>query len=262
MSQPHVDQRADPLFDLTGRLAVVTGARRGIGRAAAIALAGHGTDIIGVSKSLANDSDVEREVRDLGRSFWGYACDFGDRTQTRRLLESLGREHPVPDILVNNAGEILREDAVAYPDDWWDQLLEVNLSGPFLLAREIGRQMVAKGSGKIIFTCSLLSFEGGIRVPGYTASKHGVAGLVKALANEWARFGVNVNGIAPGYIATDNTTALRADADRAAQILARIPAGRWGSAEDFAGPMVFLASDASAYVHGEILVVDGGWMGR
>ncbi len=250
------------LFDLTGRLAVVTGARRGIGRAAAVALARQGADVIGVSRSVDDDEDVRREVEDLGRSYWGYSCDFRDRAQVYRLLETLHRSHPVPDVLVNNAGEIRREDAVAFPDDWWDDLLEVDLSAQFVIAREIGRHMVGRGSGKIIFTCSLLSFQGGVRVPGYTAAKHGVAGLVKALANEWAKAGVNVNGIAPGYVATDNTTALRADAERARQLLERIPAGRWGTAEDYGGPTVFLASRASDYVHGTILVVDGGWMGR
>jgi 2-deoxy-D-gluconate 3-dehydrogenase len=163
---------------------------------------------------------------------------------------------------VNNAGEIRRTAAVEYPDEWWDDLIEIDLTARFLLAREIGKHMVERGSGKIVFTASVLSSQGGILVPAYTAAMHGVAGLIRALANEWAPKGVNVNGVAPGYINTDNTTALRADPVRSAAILSRIPAGRWGQPEDFKGPVVFLASEASSYVHGAILPVDGGWMGR
>ena len=167
-----------------------------------------------------------------------------------------------PDILVNNAGTIKRKPAAEHPDDWWDEVIEVNLSAQFILSREIGRGMVERGRGKIIFTASLLTFQGGITVPGYAASKGGIGQLTKALANEWAPRGVNVNAIAPGYIATDNTQALQDDPVRAAAILDRIPQGRWGTPRDFAGPAVFLASSASDYVNGEILVVDGGWMGR
>jgi 2-deoxy-D-gluconate 3-dehydrogenase len=170
--------------------------------------------------------------------------------------------HDVPDILVNNAGTIRRQPAAEHCDAFWDEVIDVNLTSPFILAREIGRQMVERGSGKIIFTASLLSFQGGINVPSYAASKGGIAQLTKALSNEWAGSGVNVNAIAPGYIATDNTQALRDDPDRSTQILARIPAGRWGNADDFKGPVTFLASDAARYVHGETLVVDGGWMAR
>jgi 2-dehydro-3-deoxy-D-gluconate 5-dehydrogenase len=168
----------------------------------------------------------------------------------------------VVDILVNNAGMIMRTPAAQHPDEYWDKVLSINLDAPFILSREFGKEMLERGSGKILFTCSLLSFQGGINVPGYAASKGALASLVKALANEWASKGVNVNGIAPGYIATDNTEALRNDPERSKSILDRIPAGRWGETDDFKGPAVFLCSEAASYVHGTILTVDGGWMGR
>jgi 2-deoxy-D-gluconate 3-dehydrogenase len=251
------------LFDLTGRLAVVTGARRGIGRAVASALAGAGADIIGVSANLEESgSAVEKDVTAAGRSFEAIRADLADPAAVRELGADLaGRDRPV-DILVNNAGTIRRAPADRHTDADWELVLQVNLTAQFVLARAVGGAMVARGSGKIIFTASLLSFQGGITVPGYTAAKHGIAGLTKALANEWAPCGVSVNAIAPGYIATDNTQALRDDPDRAAAILGRIPAGRWGAADDLAGAAVFLASDAAAYVHGIILPVDGGWLGR
>jgi 2-deoxy-D-gluconate 3-dehydrogenase len=178
------------------------------------------------------------------------------------FIKQLIKKFPRIDILVNNAGTILRDPAADHSDEYWDEVLEVNLTSQFILSREIGRNMITNGSGKIIFTASLLSFQGGINVPGYAASKGGIARLTMALANEWASKGINVNAIAPGYISTDNTEALRNDADRSASILARIPAGRWGQPEDFKGPVVFLASAASNYVNGTILTVDGGWMGR
>ncbi len=250
-------------FRLDGRTALVTGCRRGIGKAMAIGLAEAGADIVGVSRSLElSDSEVEIAVEGLGRSFSAYQCDFADRDALYAFIASVRAEVPVVDILVNNAGTILREPAAHHPDEYWDRILEVNLSAQFILAREFGREMVARGAGKIIFTASLLTFQGGITVPGYAASKGGVGQLTKALANEWASKGVNVNAIAPGYIATDNTAALRADELRSRQILERIPAGRWGDPEDFQGACVFLASDAAAYVHGSIMLVDGGWMAR
>jgi 2-deoxy-D-gluconate 3-dehydrogenase len=178
------------------------------------------------------------------------------------FIKKVNEVHPVVDILINNAGTIMRKPAAEHPDEYWDQVLALNLDTPFILAREFGKQMVERGSGKIIFTCSLLTFQGGITVPGYAASKGALGSLVKALANEWAAKGVNVNGIAPGYIATDNTEALRNDKERSASILSRIPAGRWGNPDDFKGATVFLASSAADYVHGTILTVDGGWMGR
>lgn len=250
------------LFDLGGKTALVTGCKRGIGRGMAEALASAGADIVGVSASLAPGSGVEQAVTAMGRKFTPYRCDFGDRAALTAFVAQLTADGVAPDILINNAGTIKRKPAAQHPDDWWDEIIEVNLSAQFILSREIGRGMVGRGGGKIIFTASLLTFQGGINVPGYSASKGGIGQLTKALANEWAGKGVNVNAIAPGYIATDNTEALRTDPDRCTAILDRIPAGRWGDPADFGGPAVFLASEASNYVHGEILVVDGGWMGR
>jgi len=250
-------------FDLTGKTALVTGCKRGIGKAMAQALAEAGANIIGVSATLeASGSAVEKEVTALGRQFRGYACDFADRVALHGFISQVKADFPKIDILVNNAGTIMRKPAAEHPDEFWDAVIETNLNAQFVLSREIGKEMVARGAGKIIFTASLLTFQGGINVPGYAASKGAIGSLVKALANEWAGKGVNVNAIAPGYIATDNTAALQADAERSQSILARIPAGRWGQPEDFAGPTVFLASAASDYVHGTILTVDGGWMGR
>lgn len=251
------------LFKLDGKVALVTGSRRGIGRAMAEALAEAGADIIGVSAQMEGDeSEVGQAIRARGRKFTGLACDFSDRNAIYELVKTVNERFPVVDILVNNAGTILRKPAAEHPDEYWDKIIEVNLSSQFVLTREIGKRMVERGSGKVIFTASLLTFQGGITVPGYAASKGAVGSLVKAFANEWAGKGVNVNAIAPGYIATDNTTALRADPVRNPAILSRIPAGRWGEPDDFKGATVFLASRAADYVHGEILVVDGGWMGR
>lgn len=250
-------------FDLTGKTALVTGCKRGIGKAMAIALAEAGADIIGVSASLdVQNSDVEQEVKSFGRTFKAYQCDFNDRTALYAFIKEVQDAFPTIDILVNNAGTILRKPAAEHPDEYWDTVLETNLTAPFILSRELGKKMVERGSGKIIFTASLLTFQGGITVPGYAASKAALGSLVKALANEWAGKGVNVNAIAPGYISTDNTEALRNDPDRSASILGRIPAGRWGTPDDFKGVTVFLASEASRYVHGSIVTVDGGWMGR
>jgi 2-dehydro-3-deoxy-D-gluconate 5-dehydrogenase len=250
-------------FDLTGKIALVTGCKRGIGMAMALGLAEAGADIIGVSANLElAGSQVSKAVEALGRTFKAYQVDFSNRDSLYAFIKQLKADFPRIDILVNNAGTILRNPAAEHSDEFWDEVLEVNLSSQFILSREIGSAMLAQGSGKIIFTASLLSFQGGINVPGYAASKGGIARLTMALANEWAGKGVNVNAIAPGYISTDNTTALREDKDRSASILGRIPAGRWGEPEDFKGPVVFLASDASNYVHGTILTVDGGWMGR
>ena len=249
-------------FDLTGKTALVTGAKRGIGRGMAEALASAGADVVGVSASLEPGSEVEQAITAMGRKFTAYQCDFSDRAALTAFIAQLDADGVKPDILINNAGTIKRKPAAEHPDDWWDEVIEVNLSSQFVLSREIGRGMVERGSGKIIFTASLLTFQGGITVPGYAASKGGIGQLTKALANEWAGTGVNVNAIAPGYIATDNTEALRNDETRYSSILERIPQGRWGTPEDFGGPAVFLSSSASDYVNGEILVVDGGWMGR
>lgn len=250
-------------FRLDGKIALVTGCRRGIGKAMAEALAEAGADLIGVSAGMESDGgEVGAAVRKLGRRFHPYTCDFAQRGAVKAFCARVLAEHPVIDILVNNAGTIKRMPAAEHPDEYWDEVLEVNLSSPFLLSREIGKTMVARGQGKIVFTASLLSFQGGVTVPGYAASKGGVAQLAKALSNEWAARGVQVNAIAPGYIATDNTTALRENPERSRQILERIPAGRWGRAEDLAGATVFLASAASDYVSGVVLSVDGGWLGR
>ena len=257
------DPATQRLFSLDGQTALVTGARRGIGKAMAVALAGAGADVIGVSATMeASGSEVERDVTALGRTFRGYACDFGDRESLYAFIRRLREDVPRIDILVNNAGTIQRKPAAEHPDEYWDGVIEVNLNAQFILTREIGKDMLARRRGKIVFTASMLSFQGGITVPGYAASKGGIAQLTKALANEWAGRGVNVNAIAPGYMATDNTAALRADEQRSRSILERIPAGRWGTPEDIAGPLVFLCSDAAAYVHGTILPVDGGWLGR
>jgi len=250
-------------FKLDGKIALVTGCRRGIGKAMALALAEAGADIVGVSRALeASGSEVEREVLARGRKFKGYACDFADRAALYAFIAQVLAEFPVIDILVNNAGIILRKPATEHPDDYWDQVIEINLNAQFILTREIGKRMVERGSGKIIFTASLLAFQGGILVPSYAASKAGIGQLTKALANEWAGKGVQVNAIAPGYVATENTRALREDPKRSAAILERIPAGRWGQPEDLEGAVVFLASPASNYVNGAILMVDGGWLGR
>lgn len=249
-------------FDLEGKIAIVTGCSSGIGEAMAIGLAEAGADIIGISSSLQSGSKVEKRIKEMGREFTPYMIDLGNRSQIYEEIVKIKSSHPVIDILVNNAGTIKRAPAISHSDEAWDLVLAINLSAAFILSREFGKQMIERGKGKIIFTCSLLSFQGGINVPGYTASKSAVAGLVKALANEWASKGVNVNGIAPGYIATNNTKALREDNERNKAIIERIPAGRWGDPNDFKGPVIFLSSAASDYIHGEILTVDGGWMGR
>jgi 2-deoxy-D-gluconate 3-dehydrogenase len=250
------------LFNLEGKTALVTGCNKGIGKSMALGLAAAGADIIGVSATLASESDVGREVAALGRKFVPYQADLTDRTSLYGFINQVKDQHKKVDILVNNAGMILRAPAAQHSDEYWDKVLSINLDAAFILSREFGREMIGRRSGKVIFTCSLLSFQGGINVPGYAASKGALSSLVKALSNEWASQGVNVNGIAPGYISTDNTEALRNDPVRSKSILDRIPAGRWGEADDFRGPVVFLASAAADYVHGTILTVDGGWMGR
>jgi len=250
-------------FRLDGKTALVTGCRRGIGRALAVALAEAGADVVGVSASLGGDDEpVARDVRERGRCFTGYACDFADRKALYAWIARVRAQSPPIDVLVNNAGTLLRKPAAEHPDEYWDKVIEVNLNAQFIVAREFGRQMLARGRGKIIFLASLMTFQGGIMIPGYAASKGGIGQLTMALANEWAAGGVNVNAIAPGYIATDVTSPLQADPQRGPAIVARIPAGRWGTPEDLQGAVVFLASAASDYVHGAILTVDGGWMGR
>lgn len=249
-------------FKLDGKRALVTGCSRGIGLGMTEALSQAGANIIGVSRSLKEGSEIERLVKSNGRDFKGYACDFSDRKALYEFIANVKTDFEQINILVNNAGTIKRKPAEEHPDEYWDEVIEVNLNAQFILAREFGKDMIKRGYGKIIFTASLLAFFGGITVPGYAASKGGIGQLTKALSNEWSKHGVNVNAIAPGYIATDNTLALREDNLRNQVILNRIPVGRWGTPEDLKGAVVFLASRASDYVCGTILTVDGGWTGR
>jgi 2-deoxy-D-gluconate 3-dehydrogenase len=250
------------LFKLDGKTALVTGCRRGIGRGFAQALAEAGADIVGVSATLEEDSEVCKDIAERGKSFKGYACDFSDREAVHAFANQVKKDIGQVDILINNAGTIMRAPAVEHSDEYWDKVIEVNLNAQFVLSREFGKEMVARGEGKIVFTASVLTFQGGITVPGYAAAKGGIGQLTMALANEWASKGVNVNSIAPGYIATDNNQALRDDAARNEQLMVRIPAAKWGSPDDLKGAVVWLSSRASDYVHGSIVVVDGGWMGR
>ncbi|MAQ39843.1 SDR family oxidoreductase [Mesonia oceanica] len=251
------------LFSLEGKTALVTGCKRGIGFAMAEALAEAGANILGVSASLELEgSKIEKRVKEMGKEFKAYQCDFSDRKALYAFIEKVKAENPQIDILVNNAGTILRAPAAEHSDEYWDKVIEVNQNAQFILTREIGKEMLKRGHGKVIFTASLLTFQGGITVPGYAASKGAIGQLTMAFSNEWASKGVQVNSIAPGYIATDNTQALRDNEERSEAILARIPAGRWGKPEDFKGPITFLASKASDYMTGSILTVDGGWMGR
>ena len=247
-------------FDLSGKRAVVTGAGRGLGQGVALGLAQAGADLVLLGRP-DSQTGTEKLVRDLGREVSVVELDLADHAAVAAVGAQISAEHEV-DILVNNAGIIERHDAVDVTEDSWNAVLDVNLSGLFFLTQHIGRPMVERGHGKIVSIASLLSFQGGVRVVSYTASKHGVAGITKALANEWGPRGVQVNAIAPGNMATDNTQPLRDDPDRARSILERIPAGRWGTAQDVAGAAVFLSSSAADYVNGHVLVVDGGWMAR
>jgi 2-deoxy-D-gluconate 3-dehydrogenase len=252
---------AESLFGLEGRLAVVTGASRGIGFAVADCLAAAGADVIGVGSGRPDGhSEVRAAVEGRGRKFLALSADLADREQVAALAADLAAREV--DILVNNAGTIRRAPAAEHPDADFDHVVDVNLRATFVLAREVGRAMVRRGSGKIVNTASMLSFQGGVLVPGYASSKSAVAGLTKALANEWADKGVNVNAVAPGYVATANTRELREDPVRSRAILERIPAGRWAEAADIAGAVLFLCSRAADYVHGAVLPVDGGWLAR
>jgi 2-dehydro-3-deoxy-D-gluconate 5-dehydrogenase len=247
-------------FDLTGRVAVVTGANTGIGQGIAVALAKAGADVALVGRSSADETaDL---VRGVGRRALLIGADLSTIAPIQDVVERTVSGLRCLDILVNNAGIIRRADAVDFSEEDWDAVVDTNLKSVFFLCQAAGRHMIAQGRGKIINIASMLSFQGGIRVPSYTASKSGVAGLTKLLANEWAAKGVNVNAIAPGYIATNNTAALQADEARNRSILDRIPSGRWGDPSDLGGAAVFLASSASDYVNGHILAVDGGWLAR
>ena len=250
-------------FRLDGKIALVTGCSSGIGMDIAIEMAQSGADIIGVANNLPDTgSEVAAAVEAAGKKFYPYVADFSNRDSLYAFLNKVKADHPRIDILINNAGHIMRMPAAEHPDEYWDTIIDINLNAQFIITREIGKRMLEQQFGKIVFTCSLLSFQGGINVPGYAASKGAVASLLKAFANEWAPHGITVNGVAPGYIATNNTTQLRADADRSAAILARIPANRWGETSDLTGAYVFLSSSASDYINGTIITVDGGWMAR
>ncbi len=246
-------------FSLEGRVALVTGASRGLGAAIAVGLAEAGADVAVHGNSRSPEATCAR-VRALGRRALPLVGDLAQPGTADRLVKEARTGLKGLDILVNNAGTIRRAPAVETGDEDWQAVLDVNLTAVFRLCRAAGRHMLAAGSGRIVNIASLLSFQGGIRVPAYSAAKHGVAALTKALSNEWAASGVNVNAVAPGYMKTDNTEALRADSERSRQILERIPAGRWGEPEDVAGAVVFLCSSAAAYVHGHVLAVDGGWL--
>lgn len=249
-------------IDLSGSTALVTGASRGIGRAIARALAQAGADIVGLGTSITDDAALAAEIRGLGVAFHPVACDLSDRAAISGLIDALDRDGWEIDILVNNAGIIRRAPAAEHDVADWDAVMAVNLDAVFLLCRAFGARMLARGHGKIINLASVLSFQGGLLVPGYAVSKGAIVQLTRSLANEWAGQGVNVNAVAPGYVATDNTAALQQDEARSRELMARVPAGRWGRPEDIAGPVVFLASDLAAFVHGAVLPVDGGWLAR
>lgn len=249
-------------FSLEGETAMVTGASRGLGQAMSIAIAKAGANVVCVSSRRGGAAETAATIRKLGRETWELVADLSVRDAVQSLADDAERAAGEIGILVNNAGTIRRKAATDYSLEDWDYVLRTNLDSAFILSQRMGRSMVARHKGKIINVASLLSFSGGITVPAYTASKHAIAGLTKALANEWAKEGVQVNAVAPGYFRTDNTEALRNDAKRSAEILGRIPAGRWGEPGDLTGAVVFLASQASNYVNGHVLVVDGGWMAR
>jgi len=249
-------------FSIEGSRALVTGASRGLGRAISIALAEAGADVACVSSKAGGCAATAAQIESLGRNSWELVADLSMREQALSLADDALAQMGTIDILVNNAGTIRREPASSYSEENWDTVIRTNLDSVFFLSQAVGRHMLERKRGKIINVASLLSFSGGITVPAYTASKHAVAGLTKALANEWASSGVQVNAVAPGYFVTDNTEALRADSRRSSEILSRIPAGRWGEPSDLAGAVVFLASPAADYINGHILVVDGGWMAR
>ena len=256
-----MDKTIENLFNLNGKVAIVTGTSRGLGKAMAIALAKAGANIVGVG--VSDMSETKEEIQKVGRQFLEIKADLTNTKSVDKIVSETVKKFGGIDILVNNSGTIRREDAINYKEKDWDDILNLNLKTLFFLSQKVAKQfMKQETGGKIINIASMLSFQGGIRVPAYTASKSGVMGLTKALANEWAKYNINVNAIAPGYMATDNTKQIREDEKRSQEILDRIPAGRWGTPEDLAGAVVFLASKASDYVNGHTLAVDGGWLAR
>jgi len=248
-------------FSLEGKLAVITGARRGVGQGIAAAFAEAGADVVSIHQAGECD-ETTKLVEQYNRKCYGVSCDLSKLEDANPLVEEIESKYGPVGILVNNAGIQRRHPAAEFPLGDWDLVLQVHLRASFLLCQAFGRKMLARGSGKIINMASLISFSGGLTIPAYAAAKGGIAQMTKALANEWASRGVNVNAIAPGYIDTEMNTALINDPVRNPQIMARIPAGRWGKPADLGGPAVFLASNAADYVHGHIMLVDGGWMGR
>ena len=248
--------------DLSGKTALVTGANRGIGAAIALGLAKAGANIVGTSREMNGDEEIAREVKALGRTFTPIAADLSDRSQSTTLAKRVLELVPRVDILINNAGITARYPAAEIPLDEWDRVIEINLNSQFILAQGFGRHMIDNGAGRIIFIASIMSFQGGLRIPPYAASKHAIIGLTKALSNEWSALGVNVNAIAPGYIATDHNTALRSDPVRMPEVTSRIPIGRWGVSEDVVGSAVFLSGSGADYISGSVITVDGGWVAR
>ena len=248
--------------DLSGKTALVTGANRGIGAAIALGLAQAGANIVGTSREMKGDEEIAREVKALGRTFTPIAADLSDRSQSTTLAKRVLELVPRVDILINNAGITARYPAAEIPLDEWDRVIEINLNSQFILAQGFGRHMIDNGAGRIIFIASIMSFQGGLRIPPYAASKHAIIGLTKALSNEWSALGVNVNAIAPGYIATDHNTALRSDPVRMPEVTSRIPIGRWGVSEDVVGSAVFLSGSGADYISGSVITVDGGWVAR
>ncbi len=256
-----MDKTIENLFNLNGKVAIVTGTSRGLGKVMAIALAKAGANIVGVG--VSDMSETKEEIQKIGRQFLEIKADLTNTKSVDKIVSETVKKIGGIDILVNNSGTIRREDAINYKEKDWDDILNLNLKTLFFLSQKVAKQfMKQETGGKIINIASMLSFQGGIRVPAYTASKSGVMGLTKALANEWAKYNINVNAIAPGYMATDNTKQIREDEKRSQEILDRIPSGRWGTPEDLAGAVVFLASKASDYVNGHTLAVDGGWLAR
>jgi len=249
------------MFDLTNKVAIVTGCNTGLGQGMALALAQAGADIVGVNRSVP--SETAALIEKAGRRFHSVITDMSKINSVSLVIKEAVEAFGKVDILVNNAGIIRRNDAIDFSEKDWDEVMDVNLKTLFFMSQAFAKQVMKQGSvGNIINIASMLSYQGGIRVPSYTSSKSGVLGLTKSLANEWAQYGINVNAIAPGYMETNNTEALRADENRSNEIIGRIPAGRWGTPNDMAGPIVFLASDASRYVHGYTIAVDGGWLAR